>query len=126
MYLMYISDGWLSVGVRQEPDELRLIGRLVVDGAEPVAWQRNDKLPLSHYARNFRSPPIHLESIAERHSLWDRALGLLGTGEMAPDLRAWLYRPRLWGGRITNLIMKNLPLSSLRGLRQVPSDPAYP
>jgi hypothetical protein len=57
----------IVVGLRAAlEDELRLIGRLVVDGAEIIAWQRNDEFPFSHYARNFRSPPIHRKSIAEK------------------------------------------------------------
>ena len=46
-------------------DELRLIGRLVVDGAEIIARQRNDKVPLTHDVPNFRSPPIRRTSIKE-------------------------------------------------------------
>jgi hypothetical protein len=42
-----------------------LIGRLVVDGAEIIARQRNDKVPLTHDVPNFRSPPIRRTSIKE-------------------------------------------------------------
>jgi len=51
----------MIVGLRAAlEDELRLIVRLVVDGAELIAGKRDNNLSLPHDTLNLRSPPIHL------------------------------------------------------------------
>jgi hypothetical protein len=69
----------IVVGLRAAfEDELRLIGRLVVDGAEIVAGKRYNKLSLPHDTLKFRSPPIHWQKYSKEKPVWAYSRNALG------------------------------------------------